>query len=328
MRAFIIFIFALLFLGAATPAHAVGVQIADSVCDGVSDAYPAIIAAAKQANGKTLNFPDSLVCAISKPVFLCNAATCSNGDPGLDSPRIVNINNSIFTTTGGVSVHTFLTIENDNTTGYNRMVVRDFNIDGTLGGGTGYAGIELSGCGHCTIENGWVKNVTGPGCILEGWKLHGLYYTKFNVDCSDNGGSGVQEFSYYNGGPYNGGTIGCEPVTGNSYNAANLIELTSANSNAYRGFDINCAHNAHVEIDAEDNLGTGIVMSNVDATVEFFGGHTEDNANGRDGSWNNGDTSMWNATDSAGIYVYGGSHSGVLSGVTSAAGDVVQSRNH
>lgn len=328
MRALLIV--AAVLLGMVGPASAIGLQIPDAVCDGATDAYPAIIAAARQANGKTLNFPDSLTCVVSKPVWLCNAATCSNGDVGLDSPKIINFNNSTLTPMAGTSLRSVLTIENDNSVapGYNRMTVRDFNIDGRLGGGSALVGLELSGCGHCVIEPGMVIHIDGVGCRLAGWKLHGLYYTKFSVDCSGNTESGVQEFSYYNGGPYTGGTVGCEPNTANSYNAANLIQLTSSNFNDGRGFDINCSHNTHVAYDAEDNLGTGIVLSNITATVEFFGGHTEDNANGRNGSWNNGDTSFWNATGSAGIYIYGGGHSGAFPGVTTSNGDVVSTRGH
>jgi hypothetical protein len=314
-------------------AAAVSVKQCGAVCDGTTDDTTAIRNAMMAANGLTLEYPPGAQCGVSGPIDYCNAATCADGVSGGRYPILTYGNGAtLVVLPAGSGIQKALYVENNNSLspGYIRIRIQDLNVNAN-----GYAkyGLQVSGCGYCSFVNINEAGATAAGCSFEGYPNFGLYYTLIErVSCNNNNptsgstGNGVQEYSYTAGGFYGGGSVGCSG--GNAYNNSNAFIAVSAVNNGFRGFDINCAHNTHLAPDAEANLGTGFVFSNIIGTVEMFGGYSEGNACGRCSTGVvGGDTTAFNVTTSSGIYFFGGIHQGQFIGLTATNGDIVNVKN-
>lgn len=130
-----------------------------------------------------------------------------------------------------------------------------------------------------------------------------------------NTGNGIQEYTM------NGGSAGC--VAGTAYNASNTFTNVTTQFNLARGWDVNCAHNAHVGAESELNMGPGVAFTGLYITSDWFGGYTEGNSNSLAGGGVSPDISFFNTDNSPGIKIFGGIHNGTFNSVTAANLDIV-----
>jgi hypothetical protein len=152
------------------------------------------------------------------------------------------------------------------------------------------------------------KKATSHGVWLDAASGYGIYYSRFSIDSTYNGGAGV-----------------FMETTDAAYRIANNVFMGVAQNNLSHGWSMNYAQNTFVGCGAELNNGFGF---NVDFSLsnDFCGGYSENNHQNKaqGGTPDGGSDESFNLTaNAARTKILGGRHIGVISGTTTGVGKLL-----
>ena len=268
----------------------VSVKDFGAVGDGVANDTAAIASAISAAAGKTLAIPpgtylvDSFDMSTNKPVAVLG--------PGATIKA------------RSVTAGALVLIENPH--GGSNEVFR-FDVKMVDADGKAAYAVRIHG-GQNMVMSFAAKNATSHGVWLDAASGYGIYYSKFWIDSTYNGGCGV-----------------FMATTDAAYRIANNVFMGVAQNNLSHGWSMNYAQNTFVGCGAELNNGFGF---NVDFSLanDFCGGYSENNHQNeaQGGASDGGTDESFNLTaNAARTKILGGRHIGVISGTTTGVGKLL-----
>ncbi len=268
----------------------VSVKDFGAVGDGVADDTTAIANSIAAAAGKTLTLPPG--------TYLVDAFDMSTNKP----VAVLGPGATIKART--VTAGALVLIENPHA-GTNEAFRFDVKMVDADGKAT-YA-VRIHGGQNMQMSFS-AKNATSHGVWLDAASGYGIYYSRFSIDSTYNGGSGV-----------------FMETTDAAYRIANNVFMGVAQNNLSHGWSMNYAQNTFVGCGAELNNGFGF---NVDFSLsnDFCGGYSENNhQNEAQGGTTDGspDESFNLTANAARTKILGGRHIGAISGTTTGVGKLL-----